>query len=217
MIAKLFVGGMLLISLYYLIVLYEANIDNSSIRLPMLTKINTNHMRNIDENTKTHGSIRKLARRESSSSNRVDIDDYETLDQTLLSFLSRSAFGRQKVIELMIDKYVSPTTPEDDMADKLDNALEAISFLETDGDPVQVVGYPFLFVGSVGKSIQDFFNGGEPLRVDEQQLLTDLACLDMVCTIIKLYIRRIAQPQVLTRNGYHKRDQLVVHCSVQRL
>ena len=161
MIAKLFVGGMLFISLYYLIVLYEANIDNSSIRLPLLTKINinTNHMRSIDENTKTHGS-RKLARRESSSSNRVDIDDYDTLDQTLLSFLSRSVFGRQKVIELMIDKYVSPTTPEDDIADKLDNALEAISFLETDGDPVQVVGYPFLFVGSVGKSIQDFFNGG---------------------------------------------------------
>lgn len=155
MIAKFFVGGMLLISLYDSIVLLEANIDNSSIRLPIPTKINNNHMKNSDENTKTHGSRKliKQPRRVSSSSNRVDIDDFETLDQTLLSFLSQSAFGRQKVIEIMIDQYVSPTTPEDDIADKLDNAMEAISFLETDAEPVQVVGYPFLFVGSVGASL----------------------------------------------------------------
>jgi len=88
----------------------------------------------------------------SSSNNIINLSDFKSLDQTLLSFLSDSSFGRQKVIEFMIEQYVSPTTPDDTMADKLENAMEAMSFLDTDAEPVQVVGFPYLFVGSVGES-----------------------------------------------------------------
>ena len=95
---------------------------------------------------------RKLVDRHLPTSSNTINDETESMDQSLLSFLSESAVGRQKVIEFMIDQYVSPTTPDDIMTDKLDNAMEAISFMETDGEPVQVVGYPFLFVGSVGTS-----------------------------------------------------------------
>ena len=95
---------------------------------------------------------RKLIDRQPPTSSNTIHDETETLDHSLLSFLSESSLGREKVIEFMIDQYVSPTSPDDNMIDKLDNAMDAISLLETDGEPVEVVGYPFLFVGSVGTS-----------------------------------------------------------------
>ena len=114
----------------------------------------------IDGNNDANGNVRrrrKLIEQQeerntssSSSNNNINLSDFKSLDQTLLSFLSDSSFGRQKVIEFMIEQYVSPETPDNTMADKLENAMEAMSFLETDAEPVQVVGYPFLFVGSVG-------------------------------------------------------------------
>ena len=95
---------------------------------------------------------RKLIDRQVPTSSKTINDETETLDHSLLSFLSESAVGRQKVIEFMIDQYVSPTSPEANLIDKLDNAMEAMSFMDTDAEPIQVVGYPFLFVGSVGTS-----------------------------------------------------------------
>jgi hypothetical protein len=152
MIARIAMGGMLLIntvmnshSLHDSIVRYEATIDNN-FRLP--TEGNTND----DDNVRRNGK-RKLVDRKPVASSSSNTDDEESsLDQALLSFLSESSVGRQKVIEFMIDQYVSPSTPDNNMVDKLDNAMEAMSFLETDAEPVQVLGYPFLFVGSVGES-----------------------------------------------------------------
>lgn len=59
---------------------------------------------------------------------------------------------KNDVIHLIINKYVSASSPEK-LFEKLDNALEAIDFMHTDGEPVQVKGYPFLYVGSVGASL----------------------------------------------------------------
>ena len=99
---------------------------------------------------------RKLVDRHLPTSSNTINDETESMDQSLLSFLSESAVGRQKVIEFMIDQYVAPTSPESNLIDKLDNAMEAMSFMDTDAEPVQVVGYPFLFVGSVGTSTLTF-------------------------------------------------------------
>ena len=153
MIARIAMGGMLLIntvmnshSLHDSIVRYEATIDNN-LRLPSEANINDD-----DDNVRRNRK-RKLIDRKPVASSSINTDDEESsLDQALLSFLSESSVGREKVIEFMIDQYVSPTTPDNNMVDKLDNAMEAMSFLETDAEPVQVLGYPFLFVGSVGES-----------------------------------------------------------------
>ena len=144
MIARITVRSMFILSIQN-IVLSEANIDANN-QITIKDKISHDDTYNVR---------RMIEQQEQStlSDTRSDIDSiYDSLDQTLLSFLSESSFGRQKVIELMIDQYVSPTTPDDNMTDKIDNAMEAMSFIETDGEPVQVVGYPYLFVGSVGES-----------------------------------------------------------------
>ena len=148
--ASLAMAGMLIIntvmnshSLHNSVTRYEAIMDG----IPMPTRDESS-----DGDYHYMRRKRKLVDRHLPTSSNTINDETESMDQSLLSFLSESAVGRQKVIEFMIDQYVSPTTPDDIMTDKLDNAMEAISFMETDGEPVQVVGYPFLFVGSVGTS-----------------------------------------------------------------
>jgi hypothetical protein len=76
---------------------------------------------------------------------------YAGTDKTLLSFLSKSSFAREKILELVIDQYISSSSPSDSLSDDLDSAIDAIESLETDGEPIQVKGHPFLFVGSVGE------------------------------------------------------------------
>ena len=156
---------------------------------------------------------RKLIDRQPPTSSYTIHDETETLDHSLLSFLSESSLGREKVIEFMIDQYVSPTSPDDNMIDKLDNAMDAISLLETDGEPVQVVGYPFLFVGSVGTSALACYITGTYDVVHCVYLLTLLATF---ATILQKQ-RCITQPQGNTRHGYHEHNQLVFHRSVSRL
>ncbi len=156
MIARITMGGILLIntvmhshSLHDSIGRYEANIVGI---LPTRGASN-----NIDDDDNDVRRRRKLDG--SNSNNNIKINnELDSLGQTLLTFLSESSVGRQKVIEFMIDQYVSPTTPDGNLTDKLDNAMEAMSFTETDAEPVQVLGYPFLFVGSVGKLTRDFLN-----------------------------------------------------------
>lgn len=101
---------------------------------------------------------------EGSADTSIDISAYEGIDQTLLSFLSKSSYAREKVIEMVIDMYTSPSSPCDLLTDKLDNAIEAIDLVETDGEPIQVKGYPFLFVGSVGEIVIHCFHWRLPLR-----------------------------------------------------
>lgn len=73
-------------------------------------------------------------------------------DQTLLLFLSESSFARKKITDLIIHRYTA-TLPSEIESDGLDNAIEAIELLETDGEPIQVSGHPFLYVGSVGEIV----------------------------------------------------------------
>jgi len=144
MFANNIIGVFLLISLLLnFIVRFESKIDG-----------NNDADDNVRRRRKLVDQQKEQSTSTSSSSNNNDINlsDFKNLDQTLLSFLSESSVGRQKVIEFMIEQYVSPTTPDDTMTDKLENAMEAMSFLDTDAEPVQVVGFPYLFVGSVGKS-----------------------------------------------------------------
>jgi hypothetical protein len=82
-----------------------------------------------------------------------DKEDGDSMDQILLSFLSESSFARQQITEMIIDRYTSSKIPSESITEDLENAIEAIEFLETDGEPIQVEGHPFLFVGSVGEIV----------------------------------------------------------------
>jgi hypothetical protein len=74
------------------------------------------------------------------------------IDRTLLSFLDDSFFGRQTVINLLVEEYTNITAKAGcDKIDLLDSAIEAIDFCETDAEPVPITDYDFLFVGSVGE------------------------------------------------------------------
>jgi hypothetical protein len=80
-------------------------------------------------------------------------------EQTLLVFLSEStedsSVARKQVVDILVEKYMSPTSPDkDDLNAMIDSALEAMIFTKTDNQPVQVEGYPYLFVGSVGTSCE---------------------------------------------------------------
>jgi len=73
----------------------------------------------------------------------------------LLQFLATSSFGRRTIVDLLIREWVGEDPPEETRADKLDDALEAIGIMESDGEPVGVTGYPYLFVGSVGAAMNE--------------------------------------------------------------
>lgn len=84
----------------------------------------------------------------------IHIDEFSSrTDQYLMMYLWKSSFGREKVVDMMIDEYTSPLTLEVTTKDRFKNALEAMELMETDGEPVMVKGHPFLFVGSVGASM----------------------------------------------------------------
>ena len=75
------------------------------------------------------------------------------LEKTLMTDLARSSYKvKDEVMNLIINTYASPSSP-DKTFEKLFSAFEAIDFKYTDGEPVQVKGYPFLYVGSVGASL----------------------------------------------------------------
>jgi hypothetical protein len=78
---------------------------------------------------------------------------YAGIDQILLLFLSESSFAREKVLEMFNDQYITSSSSSDSLTDYLDTAIGVIESLEADGKPIQVKGYPFLFVGSVGEIV----------------------------------------------------------------
>ena len=59
---------------------------------------------------------------------------------------------KDELIDLIISNYASTSSPYEQF-EKLDSAFEAVEFKHSDGEPAQVNGYPFLFVGSVGSSL----------------------------------------------------------------
>lgn len=72
---------------------------------------------------------------------------------TLFSELAESSPEvKDEVISLIIDKFTE-SDAHYKRFEKLDSAFEAMEFLITDGEPVGVEEYPFLYVGSVGASL----------------------------------------------------------------
>ena len=77
--------------------------------------------------------------------------EMSSIDNTLLSFLRESSYGRNSVIDSIVGEYTSASSDKD-MDHLFDSAIEAIQLSETDGEPIQVKDHDFLFVGSVGES-----------------------------------------------------------------
>jgi hypothetical protein len=74
-------------------------------------------------------------------------------ERVLFDHLARaSPKVKDEVINLIMTTYASTSSPDEDY-EILDSAFEAIDFKHTDGKPVQVNGYPFLYVGSVGAAL----------------------------------------------------------------
>jgi hypothetical protein len=81
----------------------------------------------------------------------IDTAGMSTIDQSLMPLLAESPFIRSKVIDLIMDGYTAPNGVDAERIDRFDNAMDAMHYLETDGEPIQVEGHPFLFVGSIGE------------------------------------------------------------------
>ncbi len=71
-------------------------------------------------------------------------------EHALLKSLSSSPFLRGKVLDMMVQEYIAPTTLDNDNESKRESAIEAWQFTEAEDEPIPIQGYPYLFVGSVG-------------------------------------------------------------------
>ena len=78
-------------------------------------------------------------------SDETDHKDY------LVEFLSTPSPGRDRIIDLIVDEYTDPHSIDKSTSSRLDDALSMLDKLGSDGEPVQVEGRPYLFVGSVGE------------------------------------------------------------------
>lgn len=72
-------------------------------------------------------------------------------DHALMKFLKKASYGRDRVVEWLLNEYTTQN-PDKDRDDLLNDAFEAMYMSEIDNEPVQIKGHDFLFVGSVGKS-----------------------------------------------------------------
>ena len=77
----------------------------------------------------------------------ISIRPPEKDEDALVSLLSNSTFTNDTVANL-----VAPLLVNDNTGDSVGNAIQALQYFKTDGEPVQVNGHPFLFVGSVGET-----------------------------------------------------------------
>lgn len=83
------------------------------------------------------------------------------INDILLSFLASSPYGRDRVIDLIVSEYTNANDPKHstrkhhNRIDSLDDAIYAMEMSETDGEPVPVKGHDFLFIGSVGASLNE--------------------------------------------------------------
>lgn len=89
------------------------------------------------------------------------------MDWTLLKYLDESSHGRDAVIDLLVNEYTSKNNPDKDMIDWLESAIEAVELSEADGEPVQIEGHEFLFVGSVGEFFH-LYKGSLLLQCSDQ-------------------------------------------------
>jgi len=87
-------------------------------------------------------------------------DGSGNMHQILTSYLTKSSYAREKIIHLIVDKYCSMTSSmaassrsNNISSTKLDTAFEVLHYIEIDSIPIPVIGYPHLFIGSVGVSL----------------------------------------------------------------
>jgi hypothetical protein len=73
----------------------------------------------------------------------------------LTSYLTKSAYAREKIIHLIIDKYSMSSSSTASLT-KLDTAFEVLHYIETDNDPIPIKDYPYLYIGSVGVSLNHY-------------------------------------------------------------
>ena len=71
------------------------------------------------------------------------------MHQILTSYLTKSAYAREKIIHLIIDKYSMSSSTTASLT-KLDTAFKVLHYIETDSDPIPIKDYPYLYIGSVG-------------------------------------------------------------------
>ena len=84
----------------------------------------------------------------------IDTDGMSRNDISLLKLMSTSAFLRGQVLDLMVKEYISVDVPDAPLEEHRENAIEALQFMETDSEPIQISNHTFLFVGSVGERIK---------------------------------------------------------------
>lgn len=92
----------------------------------------------------------------SSSSSRLVINtaNMSKLDQSLLPLLAESTpFIRGQVITTILERFTARNPLTTSRIDRLADAFDAMGYLEDDGEAIQVVRHPFLFVGSIGKQL----------------------------------------------------------------
>ena len=79
------------------------------------------------------------------------------MHQILTSYLTKSSYAREKIIHLIVDKYCMTSSIASSRSNisstKLDTAFEVLHYIEIDSNPIPVKGYPHLFIGSVGVSL----------------------------------------------------------------
>jgi hypothetical protein len=104
---------------------------------------------------------------ESNSGNDVVIIEFDAEDgsgnmhQILTSYLTKSSYAREKIIHLIVDKYcmtssIASSRSNISSSAKLDTAFEVLHYIEIDSIPIPVKGYPHLFIGSVGVSLNHY-------------------------------------------------------------
>jgi hypothetical protein len=81
----------------------------------------------------------------------IDTAGMLRINLSLIPFLAESSFIQNKVVNLIVNKYTVPNGVDKARFDRFANAMEVMQLLEMDGKPIQVEGYMYLFVGSIGE------------------------------------------------------------------
>jgi hypothetical protein len=78
------------------------------------------------------------------------------MHQILTSYLTKSTYAREKIIHLIIDKYSMSSSSSTASLPKLNTAFEVLHYMEIDSYPIPIKDYPYLYIGSVGVSLNHY-------------------------------------------------------------
>ncbi|KAL9184854.1 hypothetical protein ACHAXT_002631 [Thalassiosira profunda] len=137
------------------------------------------------------------------------------IDGDLMQYLTKSSFGRDRAIDLLINEYTSESSPGG-RHQRLDKALEALQFVETDSEPVPIEGHDFLFVGSVGASRNE-----ESLRSHGITHIIDWSktarCnlfdgIDYLCTTLEHNLENLDEAVDFVESARRSGGRVLSHC-----